>query len=557
MIKNIIIKSLIIILILIIGYSIFWFFKAGQIEKQISDIVSENSSNFSISSVEVKGFPLKQKIVLTDLKISLNNSFLKNYQITFKEIEAVGKIFSSEFKAKITQIAELQNIQNNSISTVIFNSEPEISFKIANSMLKDFSYKDQGIKISDADTNEIFSFAASEIKFSSELAEDEKIINKISFNIKEVSKFDLFDIYKNSYEQKIIDGLKTGEIVLNNQIAELSNNQIDNTQNIKVETANADANKNNKEKNHQQNHEVAANQTSTNDLSVKDSSVKDSPVKDPSANDSSSASKENNLENNLGEIAENLNLDKKINIIADLEYVLNPQNQQSQQVDSVTESSESPIQDLQLQEAPIQYSKTLKVNNLEFDHGDFKISLIGQVEFFQDDTLPSGAITMKIEKINQLISDFSKKLNDNAEIRKIETSAVQISELNIAGVPTEDNINNNVAAKETEKTDVKMQLENKGKNTQENSDKQKILSTSVENNADKSSTDQANKNITNSDPYYLFLTRISSNLENVTKEISAKNQLSKDEVAVFEIRREKNLEFLINETSMREIIGKF
>ena len=60
--KDLIIKLTIVFLVIVFGYSVFWFFKAGQIEKQLNKFISENSTNISVAKLTVTGFPVAHKI---------------------------------------------------------------------------------------------------------------------------------------------------------------------------------------------------------------------------------------------------------------------------------------------------------------------------------------------------------------------------------------------------------------------------------------------------------------------------------------------------------------
>ncbi len=77
--KGIVIKTGIVLVVFAVIHSIFWFFKTGQIEKQINNFISENSANVSAVEVKVSGFPLKQTVAISDLKFSLPNPALAKY----------------------------------------------------------------------------------------------------------------------------------------------------------------------------------------------------------------------------------------------------------------------------------------------------------------------------------------------------------------------------------------------------------------------------------------------------------------------------------------------
>jgi hypothetical protein len=119
----------------------------------------------------------------------------------------------------------------------------------------------------------------------------------------------------------------------------------------------------------------------------------------------------------------------------------------------------------------------------------------GEMKTFADDSLPSGSMAIKVEKIDNLIGHIATGFNQMAEQKK---PAVEVQ-----------------------------------------------------------TSDLANSGVAVQDSYQDFLRRVSTNLSPVAKELAAKNAVSKEDIAQFDIRREKNLEFLVNETSVREILGKF
>ena len=56
--RGIVLKLLIVLVILVSAHSVFWFFKTGQVEKQIQNFISENSTYISAGEIAVSGFPL-------------------------------------------------------------------------------------------------------------------------------------------------------------------------------------------------------------------------------------------------------------------------------------------------------------------------------------------------------------------------------------------------------------------------------------------------------------------------------------------------------------------
>ncbi len=175
----------------------------------------------------------------------------------------------------------------------------------------------------------------------------------------------------------------------------------------------------------------------------------------------------------------------KSNLTVNLEYTLVPNKNDAE--------ISNPLDPAQIQAVTTQYSRMFKINNVEFSNASYKISFNGQVDYYQDDNMPSGFVTVKVEGVNNLVKYFEENL---AKIVKKDNSELQT--LDISGQGSVEQIT-----------------------------------------------------------YKDFLNKIVSNLSVVTLEIATKNQLSTPDVAVFDMRREKNLDFIINETSSREILGKF
>lgn len=480
--KTIIVKSGIILVILGVAHSVFWFFKTGQVEKQINNMISENSSYISAGEVSVSGFPFKQTVSIKDLKFSVPNPAFSKYQITVTNLEATSGLFGSDFTfSKVEQVSVVDN-ETNISGLVEFSKQPEISVEISDNMISKFSYKDYGHRVSDVDKKTIYASSATEFSLESKLEEGDKIKTKILANVKDIEEFDLLSIYKNSSEKKVIEGIKTGEITIGN-----STNP----------TAPADTVTN------------TTNASATPLAAVTQSTAPATSTPSPSMP----------TDANNGVVAQDLNSALtnnlvKSNFVFDAEYLLTPvQNGDSQVQNDPT----------QIQETPVQYSKSIKINNLEFSNPLYKILINGQIDSFQDDSMPSGSVTVKIEKSDNLINYIKNGLTQIAEKKKEEPSTVQSADLN-ANNSVPSNVADTTAPTQTASANV---------------------------------TNTASTTVAEEDPYQIFLKRFAAGLEPIAKELSAKNQLTKDDVSVFDIRREKNLDFLINETPTREILGKF
>ena len=91
--KGLIIKLAIVLVVLVLSYCVFWFFKAGQSEKQINKFIADNSAYISSGEISISGFPVNQKIVINDLKITVPVNLIAKRQIQIKQLEAKSSIF--------------------------------------------------------------------------------------------------------------------------------------------------------------------------------------------------------------------------------------------------------------------------------------------------------------------------------------------------------------------------------------------------------------------------------------------------------------------------------
>jgi hypothetical protein len=447
--KNIVVKMAILLVVLALVYSVFWFFKVGQIEKQVKNFISKNSSHISAGEISVSGFPLSQKITIRDLKFTIPNPLLNKHQVIAKHLEARAGIFSSSFSITMPEPATVQDADGNS-ATVKFNKEPEIMVSIVDSRAVKFSYHDSGYRILDADENVLYAAASSAVNLESTISDDDKIVTKITADVKDIEGFDMLDVYKNGFEKKVVEGIKTGEVVLGNSSVALIPAQVDGVANTTPVKSDATI--------------QAATPTATTDENVAVATKSEEMASAPDGN-----------------VAKN-------NFVVDVEYILSP-NQTGQQ-------AQIPTDPTQIQEVPMQFSNVLKVNSLEFSTPLYKVLVNGEMSTLADDNMPSGSMAVRIEKIDNFISQVSAGFSQMIEQKKPAVAEIQSSDLSENAASSQDS-------------------------------------------------------------YQDFLKRVVAGFGPITKELAAKNAVSKEDVAEFDVRREKNLEFLINETSVREILGKF
>jgi hypothetical protein len=540
--KNIIIRVGIILVVLGVIHTVFWFFKAGQLEKQVVNLIVENSGQISSGEVKVTGYPLSQKLTVKDLKFTIPNPAFNKYQTTIQSLEAKAGIFDNNFQIKFLENVVVQDI-NGASGNVIFNQEPKISLVIDSGMIVKFTYQDTGYKVTDSLQNTIYSVASSNIAFESFLEQGDKIKNKIKADFKEVENFDLLNIYKNSSEKNVIDGIKNGQISVSGGVAVLATtNQQDlnagqnpaaaavagapanpatpaipaiaNANPAATPTANV-ANNNVVASNaagNAANPVTAPAATMPNPAAAPIAPNAAIPTANPVAGnaagsvvaspnslaqaapvlpmaDNAAATAPGAVALDPNSVASGVLINNglvKNDFSIELEYILTPNG-----------NSSSPADPTQMQQTPVQYSKTINIISAELSNALYKITVNGTLNSFADDNTPSGALTVEIQKSMAFIDYLSAGLAKMAD-QKVALAA-----------------------------------------------------------PDAQPTDLANNNNNAQDAYNNLIKKIGLNLKPVAIELAAKNKLTKDDNFVFDVRREKNLEFLINETPVREILGKF
>lgn len=578
-IKSIAIKVLLALVTLVILYSVFWFFKIGQFEKQINRFVGDNSSNVSIGGFEVSGFPFSQKVTISNLRFSLPTAALNHHQIIVSGLEISGGIFDSVFDVNITGNVLVQDQKGGSFS-LSFNSKPQIKIAVLDGFLSSFSYQDNGHKVVDGAKNVIYSAASSSVTVDSTHSSDGKIIFTISSNVKEVENFGILNIYKNAFEGKLIDAIKTGQVaIVDNQVepsldpnavaapvavegapaavavpapaiapapesaATAAANKVNAAQmpEVKAAPAKPEIAAPTSVKNAPQ---VAAN---TNDASVQKAAPLPANVA-PAKSEAAPAvamplpvaadNKKPEAEKTANQVAApvavkpadaaNEVVDNNASTIVNqaLEVVAAPSVKSSfsltaQYILSPGASNQLvPVNVAQMQENTSQYSKSLKITNFSITNSLYTISINGEINMLPDDTMPSGGISLRIEKFSDAISYAIEAIN------KISHKAFS------------DAVNEALPINEAAQSSTSPEAG-------------ATPSPAVEN------AQSMVQDFANDEAYHNFLNRISPNFADIVKQVAAKNPVSKEEVAQFDIRREKNLEFLVNETPMREILGKF
>lgn len=533
MTRNIIIKLLIALLVLSLSYSIFWFFKIGQIEKRIAKFVSDNNVYVSSGEIKMSGFPLSQNINIKDFKFRIPSKTLSKNQIIVSDIKAKSSIFNNNFELTITE-AILED-ENGNLLKISFTKNPSISIATTGQSIT-LNYKDDGYEILDANQNHLYSAQSSLIKIASEIQGEGKISIKVTSDIKQINGFDISDFYKNVFEQSIVKGIQTEKIKLGS--SEIKNavnpmpetvNQPEMPQNIEENlikpTPSSEVKKLNAEtaKKEEANLEKTPLALEATELEANAPIIEKTPELETASN------VEIVEEDLLAKTQEPI----KSDFILDAEYTLIPNNSD--------QASEEEFDPMKIQDLPLQYSKYLKINNAIFSNQSYKITVSGNLNSVPDDSMPFGNLIIQVEQLEGLLGSFKeylvKTLGDKgyniSEPTATEILADEILE-DVVKTATSDIVKDSVV-----KTDIAIDTDN-------------TIPTNSTIEPEKVSVELEIK-----DPYDNFLKKIFDNLDSVTNELALKNTNSNPSTAEFNLKREKNLEFLVNDSSIREILGKF
>ena len=363
MTKKIISQFIIILIILFTALSIFWFLKTSAVKKQILALISASDGKISAASVSVSGFPLKQKVVIGDLKLQLAMNLPKNplilatnkYQINIQKLEAISSILSSNFKVNNILNISIQD-QDPQVNSIIhqlqFNQPPQAGFSITSAGLTKLSYQDSGYKILDEGKNILFENGNSLINFESIIV-DNKYHNKIRVEFKDVGM--LSNIASNltpATKENLPDAVATDA------------------------TSNPTTNDNSPSANNVNN--VV---TPDNNVQPKDVEANTNPTQ-PIANTSTDGG-----------------LIKK-SFVIDLEYIMDKPSLLPAEVPAPNTTESKAVGDV------IPYKSRLEsmtIKDFAISSPLYKININGEISSFSQDGLPIANISARIEKFNNLL----------------------------------------------------------------------------------------------------------------------------------------------------------
>jgi len=609
------IKLGIILLVITVSYSFFWFVRTGQTEKKINNLISKNSSSISASSVSVSGFPFSQKITISDLKFNIPS--ISKYQVTVKKLEANTGIFSKSFSANILEQVTVFDNDSNTIRNIEFKESPKISISFNNEGISSFNYQDSGYTILEDQKSPFYSSSSNIIKMETTETANNQVALKFNIDIKDMEGVNLASIYQNVFEKKITEGIKTGEITIGNNI----NNSTNSTLLINPDQQVATGSQIN-----------SINSAINSPINSPVNSQAIPPVK-PELKPTVELGSNSNINNPQAtpqQVASNNNINPNINPDNNSGTLNNNQPINPQEAVKIASQSGSPALAQQVS-ATVNNSPTINNNAPAVNSVDVvpnsanNASAIanntnGQVEqpkIIIEPSKQNSKFNLSLDFVYTIInsSESTAKKENNVKTENAQPTTEQPipatnnatasnanlkpSDVNnIPPVPAVANNQNNLPTPtvpeispahkseigtnsgysikinnfELSSNEIKFtangQIDNFiDDNWPSGSVTLKIdkfpsfntaISSAVESIKSSIMTKQ-NKGLSqqNNVPYDNFLNKINEKLFLILEEISKKNALTKPETAVLEIRREKNLEFIINETPMREVAGKF
>ncbi len=600
------------------GHSAFWFFKTSKLEKELSKYSNSEDSFASFNKFEISGFPLQQNVTIHNLKINLPKSIAQGSDLIFQKVTLSSSIFGDIFDATISENVILNN---GARSDVEFDQPPVATMRINSDGLSRLTYRDKGYRIFGPDKNLLTRSGPNNIEFTVTTNESGQIISRIKATSTSTESFDIVNFYKNNYEGKIIDSIKTGKIQIgmdepestakqeegdasqdqdmkemakfNNSISpEKLNEEFERKM---IESANAGLNVDGDENAEA---EVAEEAVATNDAGVDGGSnaqqvaaVAQNEV--PAKADSAPPLKA------PGKVASNTTqskaMAKKTKVAANVtkattldevpvenELAANDVPSQQEVADDSTLAETVDIGE----EIAADDNDTIATMGTLNDGDEAKIAVntngVSKDEATQDN---SGK-----EVVSKELADLENNMAKNEPVKNNITIDVEYIltpiESNSAASVTDPtkivqiavNYNKSYRINKFEITNDMFSININGQLERPQDDT--AISGFLTLKIDKvdgfvefvksSFKEIANKNdakINSFDPSYnsglmknaysKFLGVISKKLSEIMSEIAAKNQLSQDETKVFDIRREKNSDIVINETPIREILGKF
>lgn len=563
--KSLLVKLLVLLVVIVLSYCVFWFFKAGQSEKIITKFFNEASAFASMEEIKVSGFPTRQKFFIKNLKLSLNSGIFKNNKILVSELELETGIFDNNYTIKPVGAVKLEDVDGSGkIYEVKFGSEPKIEMVIDKGIISNFSYASNGLEVVDETGAVLFSSSANNLILTA-LADDQgKLSISITGTVDEISQYGVADIYRNIFEKKIVDDIKNDlikvEIPLGFNSSAFRNSFIENEVQKKLQNRLSPFGENIQTEalvvsgsvaNQADNSAPKSPETQTGAVISKSNNSPQDPAKIPSNQQvqmpqpSSPASIANESKDTQNQVAAN-----PANDAMQASLIANPELKSKITFDliiSLASNNAAPPAIGQPQDSIALGEQNLKINNISLSNSKFEIAVNGSLTKTPDDALPSGGLTVKVTNFQDALDNFE---NDFGSLISSAEKYVDIAKPKLE-LPN--------GTKDSQKSVETLPIQDNAKQPTTPQAQQPVVQPATGEVGKMVPQEDQSAQITYnmSDYYTQFFSQFAVKYRPIISEIGFKNSVSKDNVVQFDIRREKNLEFLVNDTPVRDIVGRF
>lgn len=546
--KSLLVKLSVLLVVIVLSYCVFWFFKAGQSEKIISKFFSEASEFATMEEIKVSGFPTKQKFSIKNVKINLSSALFKNNKIVIPELEVEAGIFSNQYVIIPIGQAKLEDADLAKAHDIKFTAEPKIEMTIEKGVIANLSYSGSGFKIADESGANIFSASNFNFTIASSVDESGKLNIAVNGALDDAQTFGVSDIYKNLFEKRIVDNLKNDAIKVELPIAFDSagtrkmfiERHIQKRQEMQRSMSGSAV-----DQNIQQQPSAPASIQNPSQPVIPDPKIDPAknqipavPVQPSSPSSAMNLSQElqakppvpYQADNNLALLAANIGQDLKTKITFDL-------------VINISGNEAAPLAINQPQEITLHGQHNIKINNILISNPEFEIAANGSLTLDPDDATPFGGLTIKVNNLQNVLNNFEGSFGQLIVGAEKYTDIIKpkIEFSDPSKLPT------NASEPAIPSQNDQKPKPPLGQNAQ-------IVPVPSDSQSIQDASQQPSYNM--GDYYTQFFIQFSDRYRNVIQDIAMKNSVSKDNVAQFDIRREKNLQFLVNDTPVSEVMGR-
>ncbi len=525
MLKKFIARLIVFVIALCISYTGFWFFKANEIKARIIGILQDNAFYISSKSVAVEGFPLNNRVLISDLSFSAPTDILSSHKFNIKSLELVSELFSNEFIVK--NIKDISYDNESGLNGVLsFNQNPEITLEILGSKSLSFKYRDQGFKIvSNLDKSTIYEADSTDLIIDSKINESGKITADLRVNIAKANSVNLTNLYLNGLQNDIIEAFSKGDLrIISNKIDNLDDAEdyiLDNINNSEVALKYEPISEHNS---------VIENPIKLNpEDTIIEEMAMESIIEE---SDKDLFKKPSDSFKGIAQVEEKDNdVIKKINeiesdIVIDLSYILTPNKTN---IENTTESDPTKIKSI-----PVKYNKLLQLKELTITNNLYSFLISGSMQTYLDDDRFSGVIDVEIDGLTILTNYIIKSSSDlaNKNLSSNDNKYGQfLSRISNKIESIIDNLFFDDLALDDKNSEVVNQQD-------------------IENNP----TTEEIKQISKEDIIQGDLLEIKPSMaNNIEPEKEGYNLKKKNELS-FTISRDKNLEYMINDVPLRQIV---